>query len=217
MAKENNYYTSSSEATHYTPEQYETLKQEFDWTPHGMGNYSTGFFLTGWYDAYSFYQYAGHAKAYAANLDVLHCSPNVDYIPRGLGHNDCRDAFRHAYWNALMATHSESDAKQIGDSHERTSVGPYKETYMDLYNNKVGREIGAANANKRHEEIAALVEQALAEGRLITSTQSVPETEPAPKMCPVPETEPAPKMCSVPETEPLFKFTSKGSVPETKK
>jgi len=179
MGNVNNFYTFSSEATHYTPEQYETLKQEFDWTPNGAGKITAGIFLTGWYDAYSFKKYAEHAKQYAANLNVRYCSPNVDYVPRRghLGHNDCRDAFRHAYWNALMAKHSESDAKQAGDSYERTSVGPYKETYMDLHNNKVGREIGAANTNKRHEEIAALVAQALAEGRLMVSTESVPDLE----------------------------------------
>jgi len=177
MGNENNFYTFSSEATHYTAEQYETLKQEFDWTPNGMGNHTTGAFLLGWYDAYHFQKYAEQASAYVRNLDVKYCSPDINYDSNLNPHNDCRDAFRHAYWNALMATHSESDAKQAGDSHERTYVGPYKETYMDLHNNKVGREIGAANANKRHEEIAALVAQALAEGRLITGLEFVPDAK----------------------------------------
>jgi len=85
-----------------------------------------------------------------------------------------------------MGRHSESDAKQAGDGHERTSPGPYKETYMDLYNNKIGQAIGAANANKTHQEIAKLVAQALKEGRLITSTESVPDPS-STKSVPEPE------------------------------
>jgi len=175
MAEKNYFYTFPFEDKKYTDEQYETLEQEFDWTPNGAGEYTAGIFLTGWYDAFYFIQYGEHAKQYVANLDVRHCSPYVDYMPESNPHNDCRDAFRHAYWNALMGRHSESDAKQAGDGHERTYPGPYKETYMDLYNNKVGRAIGAANANKTHQEIAKLVAQALEEGRLITSTESVPD------------------------------------------
>jgi len=186
MDKKDYFYTFPFEATDYTSEQYETLKQEFDWVPHGAGEYTAGIFLTGWYDAFYFRQYGKHARQYVANLNVRHCSPDVDYNPKSNAHNDCRDAFRHAYWNALMGRHSESDAKQAGDGHERTVVGPYKETYMDLYNNKIGREIGAANANKTHEEIAALVAQALEEGRLITSTKSIPDPS-NPESVPEPE------------------------------
>jgi len=198
-------YTFPFEDKNYTDEQYETLKQEFDWVPNGAGDSTTGIFLTGWYDAYHFYQYAEEALKYAANLNVPHCNPRDGYTLTSNPHNDCRDAFRHAYWSALMATHSVSDAKQIGDSHERTRPGSYEETHMDLHNNKVGREIGAANAKKTHQEIAALVAQALKEGRLITSLEFVPDPSrtksvPEPKVehCPVPE----PKVEHCPVSDP---------------
>lgn len=75
----------------------------------------------------------------------------------------------------MMAQHSESDAKQLGDSHERSSLGPYKETYMDLYNNRAGRQIGAANSTATHEELRKLVGDALREGKLITNLENIPD------------------------------------------
>ena len=52
------------------------------------------------------------------------------------------DAFRHAYWSALMTRAAGPKlAKKIGDAHEDF---PHNEDRdMDLHNNQVGREIGA--------------------------------------------------------------------------
>jgi hypothetical protein len=57
-------------------------------------------------------------------------------------HNDNGDAFRHTYWNALMAKYiGTTKAKIFGDAHETGSRRPI-EKKMDLNNNAVGRSIG---------------------------------------------------------------------------
>lgn len=59
--------------------------------------------------------------------------------------NDNSDAFRHAYWNALMANDPEVGpnwAQRWGNAHEEgTLSNPPLEKEMDLFNNDVGRSI----------------------------------------------------------------------------
>jgi|GEM_PF-2080970 len=174
-----NIYTSPFDEKYYTARQHEELKKQFDWDATGAGDYLTGALLIGWYDAFHFrFIYKEKSIHAAIDPDVESCKIGDGYkaeiFPRP--HNDCRDAIRHAYFSALMAQHSPTDAKQVGDAHERTVVGPYEETYMDLHNNKVGREIGGAeeNKNKSAAEIFSLVVQALNNGALITSPEQVP-------------------------------------------
>jgi hypothetical protein len=53
--------------------------------------------------------------------------------------DDASDAFRHAYWNALMMIAiPESVVEDIATAHESESTGLAHE--MDLYNNQVGRD-----------------------------------------------------------------------------
>jgi hypothetical protein len=62
------------------------------------------------------------------------------------GHNNCADAFRHAYWNALNAISVPGKlAKGLADAHECASTNETEKT-MDLHNNSVGRNIGYGHA-----------------------------------------------------------------------
>lgn len=59
------------------------------------------------------------------------------------GRNDSSDAFRHCFWSALLARDiGESDAKYFTDLHESSPSNPDLEKSMDLYNNKIGIDIG---------------------------------------------------------------------------
>lgn len=93
----------------------------------------------------------------------------------GTGDNH-RDAFRHAYWNALMSTQfGEHWAEQVGTGHERRpddpEVDPQKEARaeaMDLYNNKIGREIAnSLGPDASDEDVRVAVEQAVRDGKLV--------------------------------------------------
>jgi RHS repeat-associated protein len=85
-------------------------------------------------------------------------------------HGGYQDAFRHAYWNALMAkAHGKEKALEYSNAHEARDnpveivVG---DMLMDKINNSVGAEIGAANSNLSNQEIANLVMDALNSGKL---------------------------------------------------
>ena len=56
------------------------------------------------------------------------------------------NAFRHAYWNALMTWgYGEMLAKEAADRHEKflgPETNPPKEEEMDLFNNNIGRQLG---------------------------------------------------------------------------
>lgn len=55
------------------------------------------------------------------------------------GQHDDSDAFRHAYWNALMTYNIDVDfAEDIATAHEYNAPQPSKT--MDLFNNQVGRD-----------------------------------------------------------------------------
>ena len=69
------------------------------------------------------------------------------YNSTGDGWNNCADAFRHTYWNALNAISvSENIAEGLATAHECSGYN-YLEKDMDLKNNEIGRTIGAANTN----------------------------------------------------------------------
>lgn len=84
------------------------------------------------------------------------------------GNDGHRDAFRHAYWNALMAQkYGENWASAFATAHEGVPGNTANREAMDLYNNQIGRSIGAANRNVDPEKLADLVEQALNQGKLV--------------------------------------------------
>jgi hypothetical protein len=84
------------------------------------------------------------------------------------GNDGHRDAFRHAYWNALLTQqYGEQWTKAFTTAHEGLPGNTANREAMDLYNNEVGRSIGAANKNATPEQLANLVEQSLNQGKLV--------------------------------------------------
>ncbi|WP_069166072.1 DUF6973 domain-containing protein [Nocardia altamirensis] len=78
------------------------------------------------------------------------------------------DAFRHAYWNAVMTQrYGEQWTREFTTAHERNPTGHRIPVGMDLHNNEVGREIARANPGAGPERLANLVEQAVKDGRML--------------------------------------------------
>lgn len=78
------------------------------------------------------------------------------------------DAFRHAYWNALMVRQYGSEfAKKLGNAHEALPNNPADREAMDLYNNEVGRRIAEQHPDADFEELADLVQQAVERGDMV--------------------------------------------------
>ncbi|MCB5205517.1 hypothetical protein LH464_24060 [Neorhizobium sp. T786] len=166
------YINSQDSNTLLSAEESVALKHEFGWSPVGVGDKGSAL----WHplDAFSFKAAAKAASTEAADINTPGCYPYFDYQPGTSAHNDCRDAFRHAYWNALMAQIDEVDAASQANAHERSAPNVYSEHYMDLYNNRVGRKLGAAHPSASHKEIADLVKQELSRGGLITDLGQAP-------------------------------------------
>lgn len=82
--------------------------------------------------------------------------------------DDHNDAFRHAYWNALMADEYGTEwAHDYGTAHERIPGNNAAREAMDLYNNEVGRQIAEENPGASREQLADLVQQAVTDGRMV--------------------------------------------------
>lgn len=78
------------------------------------------------------------------------------------------DAFRHAYWNALMTKRLGEDfAIRFASAHEGAGGNPADREAMDLYNNEVGRRIATQHPNASEEELADLVQQAIRGGDMV--------------------------------------------------
>lgn len=83
------------------------------------------------------------------------------------GLNDCSDAFRHSYWNALNTTSvGISSAILFAAAHECESPSSNLCTSMDYFNNEVGRQIGLNNPDATAEMLSSIVFQALIDGDL---------------------------------------------------
>lgn len=90
------------------------------------------------------------------------------------------DAFRHAYWMALLVQHmSWRKAYSLGKAHEAGNKLDYERlkteegmipdlmaSIMDLKNNEEGIRIGLANKGKSDDELARLVRDAALNGEL---------------------------------------------------
>ncbi|MBB5907764.1 DUF6973 domain-containing protein [Actinoalloteichus hymeniacidonis] len=108
----------------------------------------------------------GAKDAYDIYRTALHDAENVfDGAGSTDGHSD---AFRHAYWNAMLANRFGQDwAAEYATAHERVPDNPASSQSMDLHNNEVGRQIAAAHPDAGPEELAELIEQAVYDGDLI--------------------------------------------------
>jgi hypothetical protein len=94
---------------------------------------------------------------------------NKQFQGEGLkdGHGD---AFRHAYWNAMMTASSafgEKFSKDFTTAHEGRPGDPATSNAMDLYNNSIGRRIAHDNPGASRAELARLVRSAVNDGKLI--------------------------------------------------
>jgi len=79
-----------------------------------------------------------------------------------------RDAFRHAFWNALLTKHFGIKwTKQFATAHEALPGNPAQSEAMDLYNNEVGRQIAAANIKASKTDLAELIEKAVTSGETV--------------------------------------------------
>ncbi|MEV7973333.1 hypothetical protein [Cellulomonas sp. NPDC089187] len=68
--------------------------------------------------------------------------------PSSSQNDNHNDAFRHAYWNALMASHfGEGWAAEYGTSHEALQGNQGQREAMDLYNNEVGRSLAGVSSS----------------------------------------------------------------------
>lgn len=86
-------------------------------------------------------------------------------------HNGLGDAFRHAYWSALLARDIGADnARAFTTAHEGFSDNPAPERAMDLHNNGVGIAIAAeAGPGATDAQLESRVRAAIASGRLMTA------------------------------------------------
>jgi hypothetical protein len=93
----------------------------------------------------------------------------------GLDGNDSHlDAFRHAYWNALMVKEFGAEwAEDYATAHEQLPGNPGPREAMDLYNNQVGRDIALANPDASAEELADLIEEAVKNGDTVVLGQDM--------------------------------------------
>ena len=91
------------------------------------------------------------------------------HFPGARAHNDSADAFRHAYFSALLARDMGVDnAQELTDAHEAYGDNPAGERQMDLANNAVGIRIGGANPNGSNVRLQNEVLAELNAGRLMT-------------------------------------------------
>uniref|UniRef100_UPI003F49A6A5 DUF6973 domain-containing protein n=1 Tax=Nocardia suismassiliense TaxID=2077092 RepID=UPI003F49A6A5 len=98
--------------------------------------------------------------------DAIHLA-EVRFNKQGLSDGHA-DAFRHAYWNALLTKrYGEKWASEFATAHERNPTSHHIPVAMDLHNNEVGRQIARANPNASAEQLANLAAQAVEDGRMV--------------------------------------------------
>lgn len=84
------------------------------------------------------------------------------------GNDGHRDAFRHAYWNALLTHQYGAEwTERFTTAHEGQPGSYATREAMDLYNNEVGRRIALDHPNVSAQVLATRVNEALTDGRLI--------------------------------------------------
>jgi hypothetical protein len=93
-------------------------------------------------------------------------SNNAPHLYYGI--NDKKDAFRHAFFNAINTKFAgRFIAEQFSNAHEtETPLRWIKEREMDLFNNNVGHNLGESNRDLRHAELKLLVWYAAVNGDL---------------------------------------------------
>ncbi|WP_054811277.1 DUF6973 domain-containing protein [Nocardia arizonensis] len=94
------------------------------------------------------------------------------------------DAFRHAYWNALMTQQFGEDwTKEYGTAHEKSAGNVPQREAMDLYNNERGRQIALANPNASPAELQQIIKSEIDKGTLVVlETKDANGAEHSPKL-----------------------------------
>ncbi len=94
------------------------------------------------------------------------------------------DAFRHAYWNALMTQRfGEEWTTEMTTAHEKSGGNIAQREAMDLYNNSRGREIGLANPDASPAELQQIIQAEINNGNLVVvETKDSTGAEHAPKL-----------------------------------
>ncbi|UAK33389.1 wnt family protein [Nocardia asteroides] len=78
------------------------------------------------------------------------------------------DAFRHAYWNALMTQkYGEDWTKEFATAHEKSGGNTPQREAMDLYNNELGRKVALAHPDASPEEMKELIRNEINNGNAI--------------------------------------------------
>lgn len=91
-----------------------------------------------------------------------------EYYPKSGAEDGLNDAFRHTYWNALMARERGVDwAEKFATAHEAIDGNPAYKEAMDLHNNELGRRIYEKNPNATPQELAELVRDAVESGQAV--------------------------------------------------
>lgn len=92
--------------------------------------------------------------------------PTPGQVP---GNYDQNDAFRHAYWSALLTKRLGPDwSREFTSAHEGYFSNPGPAEAMDLYNNEVGRKIAEQHPDASEESLARLIDDAVRKGDLVT-------------------------------------------------
>ncbi|GGK49915.1 DUF6973 domain-containing protein [Nocardia camponoti] len=105
----------------------------------------------------------------------------ADEYSRGTRADGQGDAYRHMYWNAMMTQKFGEDwAQTYATAHEKSAANDPQREAMDLWNNELGRKIGAANPNASPEELQALVRQEVESGRAVVITAKDTNGDPLP-------------------------------------
>jgi hypothetical protein len=122
-------------------------------------------------------------KASEITEKALATAKSIKDDPRldGLENGGQADAFRHAYWMALMSQNFNcSKAFRLGRAHERGNIRDFRKgrleegelpdsvsIAMDLYNNCVGVHIGFENRKASEIELAEIVIRAILAGEMM--------------------------------------------------
>lgn len=84
------------------------------------------------------------------------------------GNDGHRDAFRHTFWSARLTQEYGADwARAFTTAHEGLPGNVANREAMDLYNNSIGIQVGAANPNATPEQLADLVQEAVTQGKTV--------------------------------------------------
>ncbi|WGH74660.1 hypothetical protein P8625_11245 [Tenacibaculum tangerinum] len=121
-------------------------------------------------------------KAYALSLEVSRISDSLKVSPLldGDAAGGKVDAFRHAFWMALLQQEiGEKAARSLGKAHEKDNYKTYKEqkredgvvpdqisSKMDLFNNEVGLSLSKEGGNLPKNGLIYRVINALHQGKL---------------------------------------------------